>query len=883
MHYSSTDAHALLSHHFGYKQFRAGQEEIIQSITEGHDTLVVMPTGGGKSLCYQIPALLRRGTALVISPLIALMHDQVEQLHKARIAAAYINSSMAQSAIRQTVQQAQKGAYSLLYLAPERLESRNFVEQLASIPLSMIAVDEAHCVSEWGHDFRPSYLSIPTVFDMVPRVPVIALTATATPEVQFDILKNVALEAPKTFIRGFDRPNLSYRTEETKQKAERILDIIGETEQGSTIVYCGSRKRVETFTAQLREYKTYALAYHGGMDDKHRYHAQQEFLSGSCSVLIATNAFGMGIDKPDVRNVIHCDLTQTLESYYQEAGRAGRDGKPSTCTLLYHPTDRRLMDFFIEATYPEKQKIELFYETLYDIQSIPIGNRSVAPLLMDSYQLAQRAGITFQAVEAVISLFERYGIVRRGGESGLATLQFTTSQERVREYASQCALDKQQVLIALLRSVGAGALSAPVTFDVRDMLAKHDIAMQQFESAMRTFEYARILRYQPPGASGGLTLSMERMPFSRLPIDFRAFYERRERAIRKVDIVERYAVTTECKRNFILQYFQEDDLHEPCGRCSSCIRSSPKKVQMLDRDGEFLRQALLSVCSETAGRFGSAIVMDIALGKSSPKVRRFGLHQMKSFGVASDFDADEVSIALRQAQADGIIEVSADQFPTISITSLGFALAKTIFPPFAFSQTIMKVDEKLWDTLVILRQELAQIDAIAPMALISDSSLQRIAASMPSRREELRDIADVSDIFLTRFSTHFLAAIKQHLSTDAENTDLKDSTLPPTIKETVRLSRQPLSFWQIVEARNIDPGTIAKHIETAIASDVPLEYKTLVGEVLYQHVRQYVTHNRRAVLRDVREHCGAEYDMAELRVALAFVRKELNIAVQSKK
>jgi ATP-dependent DNA helicase RecQ len=883
MQYSSEEAHRLLSNHFGYQQFRTGQEEIIRSISEGNDTLVVMPTGGGKSLCYQIPALLRKGTALVISPLIALMQDQVEQLHKARIAASFINSSMSQSAIKQTIQQAQQGVYSLLYLAPERLESRSFVEQLSHIPVSMVAVDEAHCVSEWGHDFRPSYMSIPSVFDYIARVPVIALTATATPEVQFDILKNVGLKSPKTFIRGFDRPNLSYRTEECKNKSERILDIVTETEAGSTIVYCGSRKRVEMFTAQLREYNTFALGYHGGMEDRHRQYAQQEFLSGSCRVLVATNAFGMGIDKSDVRNVIHCDLTQTLESYYQEAGRAGRDGKASNCVMLYHPTDRKLMDFFLEATYPVQEDIRLLYETLYDVQGIGLGNRSVTPLLMDSYQLAQKSGVRFIAVDAAITLFERYGIVRRGGESGLATIQFTTTQDRVREYASNIALDKQQVLIALLRSVGAGALSAPMMFDVNEMLGKHDITMQQFENAMRTFEYARIVRYQPPGASGGLTLLMERMPFSRLPIDFTAFYERRERAIRKLDIVERYAMTTECKRNFILQYFQEDDCRGSCGLCSSCLSISPKKVPRLDKDGEFLRQAILSVCSETSSRFGIGIITDILLGKESPKIQRFGMYRMKSYGIASDFDEDEISIALGQAQSDRIIEISADQFPTVSITALGFAIAKNLHPSFDIMQTVLNIDAKLLEKLTHLRAELAHIDKVSPMTIVSDIALQRIAAGLPLQREELKAVTEISDIFLSRYSSHFFAAIKQYIGADTENNDLKDSQLSPTIKESVRLARQGKSFWQIVEARNIDPGTIAKHLETAIASTIVIEREGLLGDELYRQVRQYLIHNRRAVLREVREHCGARYEMAELRVALAFARKELNIAVLPKK
>lgn len=879
MEYSSVYAHELLHSHFKYKDFRSGQEEIIKSITEGYDTMVVMPTGGGKSLCYQIPSMLRTGMAIIISPLIALMHDQIEALQKAKVPSTYINSTLNPAEIKQRMQNAHFGAYKMLYIAPERLESTAFLELLQTLPISMLVVDEAHCVSEWGHDFRPSYMSIPRCFEYIPRVPIIALTATATPEVQFDIQKNLKMEAPKCFIRGFDRPNLAYKTEETNKKAERIVDILEETENGSTIIYCGSRKRVENFTEQLREYKVFALAYHGGMEDKHRSYSQSEFVSGSCKVLVATNAFGMGIDKSDVRNVIHCDLTQTLESYYQEAGRAGRDGKPSNCTLLYHPTDRRLMDFFIDSTYPDRNKIEVVYNTLYDIQATPLGGKPLAPILMDSFQLAQRSGIPSNAVQTILNLLQRYDIVREGGDSGMATVQFTTSNERIKEYFNNIQPEKQKVLVALLRSVGAGALSVPVQFDVRDMLAKHDLSLQIMEAAMRTFEYARILRYQPPGATGGITLLLERMPFARLPIDFNGFYERKERAIRKLDIVERYASTTDCKRNFILHYFQDNSIKEKCGKCTSCLQRNEKRIKKLHRDGEFLRQAILTVCSETAGRFGKTIIGEVLSGKKHPKIEQFSLQKMKSFGIASDFNYDEISIALLQALEDGLIETSNDQFPTLSITALGFKHATTMYPPFVYQKIHSKIDVQLLEILKNIRIELSNIENTDPEVIVSDTSLNWIVEKLVVSHDDIMAIEGLNDIFLTRFASHFIAAVKKYLSADSENLDIADESFPPTVRESVRLAREGFSIWQIAERRDIEITSIAKHLETAITGGIHLERTRLIGNDLYFKVSNYLALNRRALLRELREHCGAQYDMAELRLAAAFARIELNIKI----
>lgn len=878
MEYSSANAHEMLHSHFKFKDFRSGQEEIIKCITEGYDTLVVMPTGGGKSLCYQIPSMLRQGLAIIVSPLIALMQDQIEALHKAKVPATYINSTLTSSEIRQRMQNAQFGAYKMLYIAPERLESASFLEQLQTLPISMLVIDEAHCISEWGHDFRPSYMAIPRCFESIARVPIIALTATATPEVQFDIQKNLKMESPKCFIRGFDRPNLTYKTEETNKKAERIVDILEETANGTTIIYCGSRKRVENFTEQLREYKVSALTYHGGMDDKHRAYSQTEFVSGSCKVLVATNAFGMGIDKADVRNVIHCDLTQTLESYYQEAGRAGRDGKPSNCTLLYHSTDRRLMDFFIDSTYPDRNKIETVYNTLYDIQATPLGGKPLAPILMDSFQLAQRSGIPSNAVQTILNLLQRYDIVREGADSGMATVQFTTSNERIKEYLNNIAQDKQKVLVALLRSVGAGALSAAIQFDVREMLMKHDLSLQSMESAMKTFEYARILRYQPPGATGGITLLLERMPFSRLPIDFNGFYERRERAVRKLDIVERYATSSECKRNFILHYFQDNAIKEKCGKCTSCL-SYKQSIKKLNRDGEFLRQAILTVCSETSGRFGKKIIHDILSGNKSPKVETLLLHKMKSFGVASDFDNDEVSVAILQSLEDGLIETTKDQYPTLNITALGFKYVQTMYPPFVYQKISRKVDVQLFEILKNIRTEISNIENTSPEIIISDMNLEAIAEKLAVSRDDLITIGGLNDIFLTRFASHFIAAVKKYLSADSENTDIEYESFPPTVRESVRLAREGFSIWQIAEKRDIEITSIAKHLETAITGGLHLERNRLIGNDLYFKVSNYLSHNRRALLRELREHCGAQYDMAELRLAAAFARMELNIKI----
>ncbi|MFM7156283.1 MAG: RecQ family ATP-dependent DNA helicase, partial [Bacteroidota bacterium] len=338
---------SILQQYYGYDAFRRGQLEIIEHIVHGKDALVIMPTGGGKSLCYQIPALLLPGTALIISPLIALMKDQVDALIKRKIPAALINSSISLQDQQAILQEVQQNRIKLLYISPERLQNPQFIAFLQSISLSFIAVDEAHCISEWGHDFRPAYTAISTALqELQQQPPRMALTATATPEVQQDIINQLVLRSPYVHVGGFYRNNLHYQVVRSESKAKWLISYLQKrikTANGAMIVYCGSRKRVEEYAKALQQESIPVLSYHAGLPDSQRQRVQDEFLKEHSPILIATNAFGMGVDKANVDCIIHCDITLTLEAYYQESGRAGRNGDDAECIVLYSAKDRDLM------------------------------------------------------------------------------------------------------------------------------------------------------------------------------------------------------------------------------------------------------------------------------------------------------------------------------------------------------------------------------------------------------------------------------------------------------------------------------------------------------------------------------------------------------------
>jgi ATP-dependent DNA helicase RecQ len=437
-----TPAHRLLEKHFGFREFLEGQEEAIQTILAGDDVLVVMPTGGGKSLCYQLPALMLEGITVVVSPLIALMKDQVDGLVEKQIPATFINSSLPDSEVAGRIGRMARGEYRLVYVAPERFKSNLFVETLAPLSIALFAIDEAHCISQWGHDFRPDYLRLKWALRSLGQPPVAALTATATPEVRDDIIEQLALgqsgrRPPKVFVSGFARHNLTLTVTHTKKRAEkmrRIAETIRELKTG--IVYCATRKNVERVAAELRSAGLACAAYHGGMAEGERTKQQDRFMSGECAVAVATNAFGMGVDRPDLRFVLHHDIPGSVEAYYQEAGRAGRDGEPARCELLFNYADVRTQEFFIDGANPTGEVIAELYQALQRLCR-------KGPIEMPISEIAEHVASARNemAVGTSLYLLERAGCIEREYAPGGRT--YTTRLKEPIRPVEELAIDFQ--------------------------------------------------------------------------------------------------------------------------------------------------------------------------------------------------------------------------------------------------------------------------------------------------------------------------------------------------------------------------------------------------------------------------------------------------------
>lgn len=559
-------ARDLLQRDFGYSQFRPGQERAVESVLEGRDTLVVLPTGGGKSLCFQVPALLLPGLTVVVSPLISLMKDQVDTLVGRGLPASFINSTLSAGEISHRLAAAQQGAVKLLYAAPERLETGRLLARLAAIGVSLLAVDEAHCISEWGHDFRPSYLRLSHVRVELGGPPTIALTATATPMVRRDIVEQLALRKPTTIVTGFDRKNLTYRVAPCRTNAEKdryLVAALRRTE-GPAVIYASTRRDVDRLSRMLQQSRVAALSYHAGLNDVQRRDVQDVFMGERANVMVATNAFGMGIDKPNVRLVIHYAMPGTIESYYQEAGRAGRDGAASDCVLLHAYPDRFTHEFFISSAYPRRETIELIYRRLGSA-----GSRGDL-LPADSESLTALAGTKVkerEAESAVRILAHAGAVVIESSTASRIVVRLLATPARITRELREDSLTELELLRALWRAAKSrlqdGALIDPDGLPpgfggVGGVTAILDrLQKEQFVSWRRT--------------GGGLRVPHSEKPLSAFAIDWGmlARHEREDRA--SLDTMQRYAYTTGCRRAFILRYFEDSAARASCAGCDNCL------------------------------------------------------------------------------------------------------------------------------------------------------------------------------------------------------------------------------------------------------------------------------------------------------------------------
>ena len=559
-------ARATLRESFGYPGFRPGQERAITSILSGRDTLVVLPTGGGKSLCYQVPALMLPGLTIVVSPLISLMKDQVDALTARGLPAAFINSTLTGAQVSDRLSRAARGDIKLLYVAPERFDAGTTAERLRAMGVSLLAVDEAHCISEWGHDFRPSYLRMRDVRERLGAPPTVALTATATPEVRRDIAAQLALGNPMIIVTGFDRTNLHYHVLPTRNDTEKddaLVQTLREHE-GLAVVYASTRRNVERIAGVLERARISATAYHAGLDDAHRHEVQDSFMNEDVRAIVATNAFGMGIDKPNVRLVVHHAMPGTLEAYYQEAGRAGRDGLHSECVLLHAFPDRFTHEFFIKGAYPERALVEAVYAAMQRLVDAA-GLTDQSPERIARFVPGKVAG---RDVESALRILMRADAVRRESESGSSVfIRLLATPERIKRELPDAHDPELGFLRALWRAAGNRLNDGAVVS--LDGLPPGFSGSATAVPILTALQSRQFLTWERLG--GGMRLTDPRKPVTAFAVEWTVIDRRRRAELAKLDAMQKYAYTTGCRRAFVLRYFGDEAGRGTCGGCDNCL------------------------------------------------------------------------------------------------------------------------------------------------------------------------------------------------------------------------------------------------------------------------------------------------------------------------
>ncbi|MFM2267149.1 MAG: hypothetical protein RL757_590, partial [Bacteroidota bacterium] len=627
----------ILKKYWNYDAFRPLQLDIIESVLDGRDTLALLPTGGGKSICFQIPALVLAESAdkkwsnrsfespkmpkngsdtgggasesicIVVSPLIALMKDQVEQLKRRDIPAVAVHAGMRYGEVDRILDNAVFGAYRFIYLSPERLLNPLVRERIKRMKVSLLAVDEAHCISQWGYDFRPSYLEIAAIRDiLLPEVPILALTATATSEVVEDIQEKLQFKKKNLFQQDFDRPNLSYIVRKTEDKARKIIEILKKS-NGSGIVYVRSRKGTKEISNMIRQHGIGADFYHAGLDFDERTRKQNEWISGKNRIIVATNAFGMGIDKPDVRVVVHLDLPDTLEAYFQEAGRAGRDGGKSYCVLLFNEQDAFSLNLQFKNAFPDLSTIRRVYAAICSYYQLAVGSAEGESFDFDLVDVAQRFSLDPMLVHAALKVLEQDGwFALTESVFSPSTLQSRISAEEIYDFQLKNP-EKERVLKGILRLLGGTVFSNPTTFSEQQLATFLKMPLSEIEKILHWLHANQVFEYRKRSDKPQLTFLRPRESQNYLDIDRTRYEFRRKRHEIRLKAALEYAQTPICRSRQLLSYFGQTDITN-CGVCDVCVEKkqdvSTDEIERIENKIKLLLRYETLTLHEMADAFG---------------------------------------------------------------------------------------------------------------------------------------------------------------------------------------------------------------------------------------------------------------------------------------
>ncbi len=778
------DIQEALTRYFGFSEFRPGQKEVISQIIDGDDVLAVMPTGHGKSLCYQLPALLRQGLTVVISPLVALMKDQVDALaRKGFTEATFINSSLSTDEQHQCLAAMKDGVFRLVYIAPERFRSRAFLNSLRATSPSLFVVDEAHCISQWGHDFRPDYLVLSQVIKQIGSPQIAAFTATATPDVRDDIVEHLGAKEMIPYVRSVSRPNLAFRVFNVSDDENKLLWVhrVAKSMDGKGIIYCGKRRITEWLAGFLRKSGILAQPFHAGMSNIDRRKVQEGFIreegQGRIDVVCATNAFGLGIDKQNVRFVIHYNIPGTVEAYYQEAGRAGRDGNLAACVLLYQYEDKSLQDWFIDSSLLSRQELETVFDVV--VESTGVGGFRI--VTEDS--LENPPNISSHKVRMGLSVLERKGFVHRYPDvwTGISVhVENAQPQDSLDE--TLLALFAQQSDWSLLKLTHAA--NVPLGEVVQQL---YDM---EFRGQVSIRGDGRALMFELLSNSEKLSETTDDT------IGLEALRDSRDSKLRSM---LDYAATNDCRAMFIQRYFGESDL-EPCGRCDRCKASTSSDTSAagdnadteVERSDDHLTHAVLLAVRSVENGISRSLVAKVLTGSQDKTVRQFRYQELPTFGLLGNHSKRELERHIKLMVTKGYLEErrhESGRFRLLFVSEHGGQFLDLSGRSVDALKEQMaqggsnELDEVLMEELRQQRRKLAKRSGVPAYVICHDKHLAELATEKPATLGALRGLVGMGKKRVAEYGESFLEVI--HLHSNAPPPRRKKHTFEPEAHETV--------------------------------------------------------------------------------------------------